>query len=92
MLTQVTTTLLALLNQIVARGEVGELVALHLALALVDVNLVVAFQDFKDVVVHADFVTTNDGATLLVSFHLVVPRVVSDVLDREALRRVRVQD
>lgn len=92
MLPQVATTLLALLNEIVTCSEVGELVALHLALALVDVNLVVAFQDLKDVVVHADFVAANDCASLLVSLDLVVPRVVADVLDSEALRRVRVQD
>ena len=42
--------------------------------------------------VHADFVAANDCATLLVSLDLVVPRVVADVLDSEALRRVRVQD
>ena len=42
--------------------------------------------------VHADFVAANDCASLLVSLDLVVPRVVADVLDSEALRRVRVQD
>ena len=61
-------------------------------LALVRVDLVVSLQDLQDVVVHLNRINSYDSASLFVRLHLVVPRMISDVLYGESLDRIRVEN
>lgn len=80
------------MNQIVRGSGVGKLVAFDLLLATLDVNLVVSLENLHDVHVDGYRVLADDNACLLLRLDLVVPRMVADVLDIEALGRVRIQD
>lgn len=80
------------MNQIVRRRDVGKLVAFDFLLATLDVNLVVTLENLEDVHVDGYGILADDYTCLLLRLDLVVPRVISDVLDSEALGRIWIQD
>mmetsp|Transcript_4429 Transcript_4429/g.6517 ORF Transcript_4429/g.6517 Transcript_4429/m.6517 type:complete len:268 (-) Transcript_4429:901-1704(-) len=78
-------------NQVIGGSEVVELVLLEVGLALLDVEVVVLFEQIQNLRSNRNLIPAHNDAALLCGLHLVIPRMSSDVLDTESLSRIWVQ-